>query len=306
LPEDPVLETMEPPVDPAVPFSVPMGPDPEFVGFYRWYLPDPVTFADELTVTIQQIGAMFFGGAADEPIAAYELDHPVAGEGWVRIGDPARVVWGVAERVDVATAIADIARRDYETASRVEMMNGLVPPGDYATVVSPLADRSLGPNLEGRHRRGGDSGTDLHRTGAGRRAGGWSVRGQPRRNAKECISLLDARAVELEHRQSADQRRDGDLNRRRTSADLKASVRLALQVQVGGVLINQNRRVLPAEGTRPSHGNLLSVLVRPATTAVLLRTRSRPSPPIGNRRGTAERRARNGQFAITTRRSRLT
>ena len=243
---------MEPPVNPAVPFSVPMGPDPEFVGFYRWHLPDPVTFADELTVTIQQIGAMFFGGAADEPIAAYEVDHPVAGEGWVRIGDPARVVWGVAERVDVATAIADIARRDYETASRVEMMNGLVQPGDYATVVSPLADRSLGPNLEGRHLR------------------------------------------------------DGDLNRRRTSADLKASVRLALQVQVGGVLINRNQRVLPADGTRPSHGNLLSVLVRPATTAVLLRTQSRPSPPIGNRRGTAERRARNGQFAITTRPSRLT
>jgi hypothetical protein len=55
-----------------------------------------VIFGDELTVTIQQIGAVFFGGAADEAIAAYEVDHPVAGEGWVRIGDPARVGSGVS------------------------------------------------------------------------------------------------------------------------------------------------------------------------------------------------------------------
>jgi hypothetical protein len=126
---------------------LPMGSDPDFVGFYRWHLPDPVMFEHELTVTIQQIGAMFFV-ADEDAVAAYEADHPVAGEGWMRLGDPARVIWGIAERVDdycatafvyctepqpvrrvdVSSAIADIARRDYEVADPFETMNALMQP----------------------------------------------------------------------------------------------------------------------------------------------------------------------------------
>ena len=58
--------------------------DPDFVGFYRWHLPDPVMFAADLRVTIQQIGAAFFLHGQEAEIAAYERTNPVAGEGWLR------------------------------------------------------------------------------------------------------------------------------------------------------------------------------------------------------------------------------
>jgi hypothetical protein len=47
-----------------------------FVGFYRWHLLDPIMFRDELTVTIQQIGAAMFGAGDDAIRRAYEADHP--------------------------------------------------------------------------------------------------------------------------------------------------------------------------------------------------------------------------------------
>ena len=61
-----------------------MGVQPDFVSFYRWHLPDPIMFERDLTVTIQQIGAMFFpagpgGGAGrlpgDQPGGRRGLDH---------------------------------------------------------------------------------------------------------------------------------------------------------------------------------------------------------------------------------------
>ena len=40
---------------------------PDFVGFYRWHLPDPIVFRDELRVTIQQIGAVVLRGRRRTP-----------------------------------------------------------------------------------------------------------------------------------------------------------------------------------------------------------------------------------------------
>jgi hypothetical protein len=118
-----------------------VGEDPEqpdFVGFYRWHLPDPIMFERDLRVTIQQIGAMFFptGPDAEARLAAYETTNPPAGAGWNRPGsrNPDLLAWGIAERVDdycatayvyctdpqpvprldVAAALADIGRRPYE------------------------------------------------------------------------------------------------------------------------------------------------------------------------------------------------
>jgi hypothetical protein len=113
------------------------GPNPDFVGFYRWHVPDPIMFTDDLRVTIQQIGAKGFlaGPDAEAQLEAYAAGNPVAGAGWVRehIG-PALHAWGIVERVDdycaaafvycttpqpvprvdVAAATADLARRPYE------------------------------------------------------------------------------------------------------------------------------------------------------------------------------------------------
>jgi len=110
-----------------------IAPVPDFVGFYRWHLLDPIVFQTELKVTIQQIGAMAFPLGADDALAAYEATNPVAGRGWQR-GVGGMLAWGIAERVDdycatafvycsevqpvprvdVVVAIADIALRGYE------------------------------------------------------------------------------------------------------------------------------------------------------------------------------------------------
>jgi hypothetical protein len=114
---------------------------PTFVGFYRWHLLDPIMFAEELTVTIQQIGAMIFAAGDDDGRRTYEEDHPVAGEGPTRIG---ATTFGIFERVDdycatafvyaiepqpvpridVATAVADIGRADFEPVNPMEAFIG--------------------------------------------------------------------------------------------------------------------------------------------------------------------------------------
>jgi hypothetical protein len=104
-------------------------PLPDFVGFYRWHVPDPVMFERDLRVTIQQIGAAYL---TRERFDEFEESHPVAGRGWTKRPDGS--TFGIHERVDdycaaafvycehpqavprldPAVALADIERRDYE------------------------------------------------------------------------------------------------------------------------------------------------------------------------------------------------
>lgn len=120
------------------------GPQPDLVGFYRWHLPDPITFADELRVTIQQIGMAMFGRGQEDEFAAYAATHPAAGPGWHREPMPGVHAMGICERVDdycattftycmepqpvprldLATALAGIERRDHETPHPMEPFFG--------------------------------------------------------------------------------------------------------------------------------------------------------------------------------------
>jgi hypothetical protein len=124
--------------------------DPDFVGFYRWHVPDPIMFRRDLKVTIQQIGAMFFLPGQESELKAYERTNPVAGQGWVRDAGPNLLAWGIAERVDdycatayvyctnaqpvprldLASALADIERRNYESTSPQEQLNAVTDPHD--------------------------------------------------------------------------------------------------------------------------------------------------------------------------------
>ena len=124
------------------------GPNPDFVGFYRWHVPDPVMFERSLRVTIQQIGAMFFLDGQETELEAYETTNPVAGDGWHRDLGPGMLAWGIAERVDdycatayvycleaqavprlaVDAALADIERRDYEEPLPQERLSAVVDP----------------------------------------------------------------------------------------------------------------------------------------------------------------------------------
>jgi|SRR5579884_216 len=120
----------------------------EWIGFYRWHVPDPIMFRSELKVTIQQIGAAFFAAGQEERWEAYGRTNPVAGAGWLRPSHPAILAWGICERVDdycatayvycaepqpvppldLAAAVADIGRRSYERANPMEEMSGVVAP----------------------------------------------------------------------------------------------------------------------------------------------------------------------------------
>ena len=123
-------------------------PNPEFVGFYRWHVLDPVMFEDSVRVTIQQIGAMAFLKGQEAQLAEYEKTNPVAGEGWLRNIHPALLAWGIAERVDdycatafvycmepqpvprldIAAALADIERKDYEKPLPNEFLGQALDP----------------------------------------------------------------------------------------------------------------------------------------------------------------------------------
>ena len=78
----------------------------DFVGFYRWHIQDPVMFASDLRVTIQQIGATFFPKGFEEQLAAYERTNPPAGAGWIKNMSPDLLAWGLVERVDDYCATA--------------------------------------------------------------------------------------------------------------------------------------------------------------------------------------------------------
>jgi hypothetical protein len=122
--------------------------DTAFVSFYRWHVPDPVMFATDLRVTIQQIGAAFFLNGEEEAKAAYERTNPVAGAGWMASDRGLFHAWGIVERrddycatayvycrspqpvprLDMSLALADIARRPWETAHPMEMLNAMMAP----------------------------------------------------------------------------------------------------------------------------------------------------------------------------------
>jgi len=120
------------------------GSNPDLVGFYRWHLPDPITFTRDVRVTIQQIGFALFLAGQEDAFEQYARTNPVAGRGWERSPRPGVLAHGIVERIDdycatafvycrtpqtvprldLASALADIARRPYEVAHPMEAMFG--------------------------------------------------------------------------------------------------------------------------------------------------------------------------------------
>ncbi len=117
---------------------------PDFVGFYRWHLPDPVVFAADVRVTIQQIGAASFPPGADARADEYFATNPPAGRGVLRNMFAGVGTFAICERVDdycatgfvytrdaqpvprvdVAAAVVDLERRSYERADAMESFFG--------------------------------------------------------------------------------------------------------------------------------------------------------------------------------------
>ena len=98
---------------------------PDFVSFQRWHVPDPIVFASELRVTIQQIGFQLFGEGQEAELARYEKTHPVAGAGWRRNPRPGILAMGIAERVDDYCATAYVYCREPQAVPRLDVARAL-------------------------------------------------------------------------------------------------------------------------------------------------------------------------------------
>jgi hypothetical protein len=118
---------------------------PDFVGFYRWHLPDPIVFQRDLRVTIQQIGALMVPRGQAELRLRFEREGRLAGTGWYDFAQGPLEAFAICERqddycatafvycrdaqpvprLDVAAATAGIARLPYEKADGFEIALGM-------------------------------------------------------------------------------------------------------------------------------------------------------------------------------------
>lgn len=94
--------------------------NPDFVGFYRWHVPDPIVFRDELRVTIQQIGYASFREGQEADFVDYAATHPAAGNGWDRERRGV-LAQGIAERVDDYCATAFVYCREPQAVPRLDI-----------------------------------------------------------------------------------------------------------------------------------------------------------------------------------------
>ena len=117
---------------------------PDYLAFYRWHIPDPIVFRESCRVTIQQIGFASFREGQQAEFDAYNRSNPPAGAGWAMNPFPGALARGIAERVDdycatafvyctepqavprldIAAALADIGRKEYEQPSAMERAFG--------------------------------------------------------------------------------------------------------------------------------------------------------------------------------------
>ena len=73
--------------------------NPDFLGFYRWHVVDPIMFERELRVTIQQIGYDLFWQGQEARVAEIEQAGLVAGNGLTMVnGDSSHPVAGPRHR----------------------------------------------------------------------------------------------------------------------------------------------------------------------------------------------------------------
>jgi hypothetical protein len=115
--------------------DVPVDAIPDYVGFYRWHVPDPIVFADELRVTIQQIGAAWFPTGEEAAADEFFAEHEPAGRGVLRGVLPGIAALSIFERVDDYCATAFVYCRDAQAVPRV----------DVAAAVADLDRRSYEP-----------------------------------------------------------------------------------------------------------------------------------------------------------------
>ena len=100
-------------------------PLPRYAAFYRWHVPDPVIFSQELRVTIQQIGFAFFREGDEAAFERYQRTNPAAGHGWLMRPRPGALAMGIAERSDDYCAAAFVYCREAQAVPRLDLASAL-------------------------------------------------------------------------------------------------------------------------------------------------------------------------------------
>jgi len=95
------------------------GPKPQFVGFYRWHVPDPIVFSSDLRITIQQIGYCVFSDRFADKLATWE--DRAAGRGYARDPQPGVKAMGIAEREDDYCATSFVYCRSPQAVPRLDV-----------------------------------------------------------------------------------------------------------------------------------------------------------------------------------------
>jgi hypothetical protein len=92
-------------------------PTPDFVSFYRWHIPDPIMFSQDLRVTIQQIGGATFKRGEEALFEAFKKKHSPSSFGWTDLGGDLLAVGGY-ERSDDYCATAFVYCRHPQSVPR--------------------------------------------------------------------------------------------------------------------------------------------------------------------------------------------
>jgi hypothetical protein len=99
---------------------------PDFVSFYRWHVPDPVMFVEDLRVTIQQIGgAADFKKGQEAEFETYKKDHQAAGPGWLPGISGDSISFGLIERQDDYCATAFVYCRRPQVVPRYSLESAI-------------------------------------------------------------------------------------------------------------------------------------------------------------------------------------
>lgn len=109
---------------------------PDLSSFYRWHIPDPVMFSDNLRVTIQQIGSARFLKGQEAAFSEFAKHHAAAGEGWAtNLGSQIAAI-GLFERSDDFCATAFVYCRRPQAVPRYTTDNAVrdmaLLPGEEA------------------------------------------------------------------------------------------------------------------------------------------------------------------------------
>jgi hypothetical protein len=98
--------------------------NPDYLGFYRWHVVDPIMFERELKVTIQQIGYDLFWQGQEDRVREFESLGKVAGNGLTMMNGDSPIpllAHGIVERVDDYCAAAFTVCRDAQPVPRLDI-----------------------------------------------------------------------------------------------------------------------------------------------------------------------------------------